>query len=126
MVGPAHHTRLVIDRGKFSPRAVLRQNLRALMALSQDLKSQSALHKKTGVAQSTIGRILSEHGENAGIETIERLAKAFELQGWQLLVAGMDPRNPPVLQPLSPQERQLYDRLRGIAQDIGKYGPSSN
>lgn len=104
------------------PRAVLTQNLKALMLAHQDLASQSALHKKSRVAQATIGRILRSNGENARIETVEKLGKAFGLAGWQLLVPGMDPKNPPVLQPVTKAERQLYERLKLVAQDLAEYG----
>jgi transcriptional regulator with XRE-family HTH domain len=98
---------------------VLRRNLKALMGTKAGPTSQGELHRKSGVAQSTIGRILSAEGEDSGIETVDRIAKAYGLQGWQLLVAGMDPTNPPVLQPVSKAERALYDRLKELAKDIG-------
>ncbi len=122
MVPPPDHTRFVIDRSHFMPRDVLAQNLRSLMASHADLASQSALHKKSRVAQATIGRILRDGGENARIETVEKLARAFGLEGWQMLVPGMEPTNPPVLQPVTRAERQLYEKLRMVAQDIAKYG----
>lgn len=121
MVPLPDHTRLVIDRSHFHPRGVLAQNLKALMTAHPDLASQSALHKKSRVAQATIGRILSQGGENARIETVEKLARAFGLEGWQLLVPGMEPTNPPVLQPVTKAERQLYEKLRMVAQDIANY-----
>lgn len=47
-----------------------------VMASSKDLKTQTALAKKAGVAQSTIGRIL--RGEvNPQSGNLERIAKAF-------------------------------------------------
>lgn len=121
MVSPADHTRFVIGKAAFTVRAILRQNLKALMESGRGPKSQAALRGKTGVAQATIGRILSDEGENSGIETVERLAKAYDMEGWQLLVAGMDPTNPPVLQPISVEERALYERLKHVAQDLAKY-----
>ena len=112
-----------VDRNQFKPRAILRQNLKALMDSRKGPISQSGLRAKSKVAQATIGRILSERGENAKMETVERIAKAYGLEGWQLLVAGMDPLNPPVLQPVSPAERALYERLRATVQDIAKLKP---
>lgn len=82
--------------------------------------TQIALKVKSGVAQATIGRILGDVGENAKIETVERLARAYGLEGWQIMIAGMDPSNPPVLQPVSPAERALYERLKSTVQDIAK------
>jgi len=120
VLGP-DHTRFVLGKDDFVPRAILKQNLKALMASRNGPTTQSALHRKSRVAQATIGRILSDKGENARIETVERLAKAYQLQAWQLLVAGMDPSNPPVLQSASDEERALYARLKIAAEDIAKY-----
>lgn len=83
-----------------------------------DLWKQIRLGKKAGVGQATIGRILSDEGEDSGIETVAKLAKAFGLEAWQILVAGMDPSNPPVLQPVSKEEQELYRRLKDLAKDL--------
>lgn len=109
-----------MDKSAFTPRAVLRRNLKALMASKRGPTTQMELRRKSGVAQATIGRILSDDGENARIETIDKIAKAYGFQGWQLLVAGMDPTNPPVLQPVSKAERALYERLKALSKDIGQ------
>lgn len=119
MVCEETHNRWV-DKDAFRPAAVLRQNLRALMQTQGGPHSQGELSRKSGVAQATIGRILSKEGENARIETVERLARAYGLQGWQLMIAGMDPDNPPVLQPISKEERALYERLKDLSKDLGK------
>jgi transcriptional regulator with XRE-family HTH domain len=109
-----------MDKRKFTPRAVLQQNLKSLMASTDGPKSQGELCRKSGVAQATIGRILNGQGENARIETVDKLAKAYGLEGWQILVAGMDPNNLPVLQPISKEERALYDRLKDLTKDLRK------
>lgn len=89
------------------------------MTLKTGPTSQLALAKKSGIAQATIGRIL--RGEtSATIETLSDLAKAYGLQGWQLMVAGMDPNNPPVLQAVSKEERQLYERLKAAVEEVAK------
>lgn len=119
MVGLPEHN-YGMDRKRFTPRAVLQQNLKALMLTTGGPQTQGELHRKSGVAQATIGRILTRDGENARIETVDRIAKAYGLEGWQLMVAGLDPRNPPVLQPLSQEERALYERLKDLSKDLGK------
>lgn len=111
------HTRFV-DKGKFTARAVLSQNVKALKGKA----SQNALKKRSGVAQATIGRMLTGKGENARIGTVEALARSHGLEAWQLLVPGMDPSNPPVLQPVSKEERELYKRLKDTAHDLAKLG----
>lgn len=113
----------MVSKADFAPRNVLRRNLKALMDKAKkdgdrELGSQIRLGKRAGVAQATIGRILSSEGENASIETVSSLARAFGLESWQLLVAGLDPTNPPVLQPVSKAERALYDRIRDLAKDL--------
>lgn len=107
----------MVDRDQFTPREVLRRNLKALMSHGQGPKTQGELFRKSGVAQATIGRILGVRGENARIETVDKLAKPYGLQGWQLLVAGMDPSNPPVLVPISKAERALYESLKSAMRE---------
>lgn len=123
VVRPLNHTRFVVSKADFQPRNVLRRNLKALMDKAKkdgerELASQIRLGKKAGVAQATIGRILSSDGENPSIETVSSLAGAFGLETWQLMVAGMDPANPPVLQPVSKAERALYERIKDLAKDL--------
>jgi transcriptional regulator with XRE-family HTH domain len=123
MVSRFNHTRLMVAKAQFTPRAVLRRNLKALMDKAKkdeqpDLYRQIRLGKRARVAQATIGRILSAEGEDSSIETVAKLASAFGLEAWQLMVAGMDPSNPPVLQPVSKEEQELYRRLKELAKDL--------
>lgn len=113
-----------MDESKLTLSAVLQQNVLALMGSKLGPTTQMELQRKAKVGQATVGRILNqEGGENAKIETIAKIAKAYGLEGWQLLVAGMDPHNPPVIQPVSQAERALYDRLKAAAKDIAKLTP---
>ncbi len=99
------------------PRSVLAKNLKALMGHG-DL-NQTALGKKAGVAVSTIGRILAaKHAPD--IETLASIAHALGVTTWQIMVPRLDPTNPPVLQNASPEERELYDRLRAAAELLGR------
>lgn len=76
--------------------------------------TQGSLGQKMGRAQSTVGRILSQ--KNApDLDTLSALANAAGVPLWHLLVPGYDPTNPPVLQNATPEERELYDRLRAAA-----------
>jgi hypothetical protein len=100
-------------------RSVLSRNLQALID-STPGDSQSALHRRSKVAQATIGRIVSDEGENAGIETVEKLARAYGLYAWQLLIPGMEPGNPPVLKVASEDEKALYERLHSAIEAVRK------
>lgn len=99
------------------PRAVLRQNISALLKSKTGPTNPTALGKKAGVGQATIERILSDEGVDARIETVEKIAKVYGLEAWQLLVAGMVPDNPPVLVPISKAERALYDSLKAAMRE---------
>jgi hypothetical protein len=101
----------------FTTRAVLRQNINGLLRSKTGPSNPTALGKKAGVGQATIDRILSPEGVDARIETLEKIAGVYGLEAWQLLVAGMDPTNPPVLQPVSKAERALYDSLKAAMQE---------
>lgn len=101
------------------PRVILAQNLTALMAGKIDKESQSALKRRSGVAQATIGRILRKE-VNYRIETVAALARAFNLEPWQLLVPDLDPGNLPVLRAASAEEKALYARLRATVDDLSK------
>jgi hypothetical protein len=111
-----HHNRLV-DRKKFAPKEVLRQNVQACLDSGVGPTSQLALHKKCGAAQATIGRIVGKHGENAKLETIAAIAKAYDLEAWQLLIAGMDPKNPPALAPVTKEQREFWARVQALYEE---------
>lgn len=100
-------------------RGVLAQNLRALLFSKVGPTSQMELHRKSGVTQSTVGRLL--RGEVAAtIDTLTQIGKAYHLQPWQLLVPNLDPKNPPVLQPVTEKEKALYDRLQATVRELAK------
>ena len=95
---------------------VLSKNLRTLMETSDGLRTQAALAKRCGIDQRTVGRILNaEHSPQ--LKQIEAIAAAFGLQSWQLLVPGLDPKNPPVCE-LTAVEKELYDKLRGLVKQL--------
>ena len=95
---------------------VLSTNLRMLMEASLDMRSQAALGKKCGIDQRTVGRILNEE-HSPQLKQIEALASAFGLLSWQLLVPGLDPKNPPVCE-LTRVEKELYDKLRRLVTQL--------
>lgn len=103
---------------------MLRQNVQALLDSGIGPTSQIALGKKPGAGgQATIGRIVSELGENPKLETIDAIAQAYGLQAWQLLVAGMDPKNPPVLAPVTKEEKEFWAKVRALYQEVTKSPP---
>ena len=109
-----HHSPVKTDAAR-----VLADNLRALMNRSAELPTQKAVAKRSGMDQTTVGRILNcKHSPT--LKQIDGLADAFGLLPWQLLVPSLDATNPPVVV-LTSEERQLYDRLTTAAESIASY-----
>lgn len=88
------------------PKKVLSENLRRIIGE----QSQAAWAAAHGLDKKPVQRAV--RGEHAAtLDTLAALAIAAGLQPWQLLVPGLDHRNPPV-HPMTQTERDLYQRLR--------------
>ncbi len=67
-------------------RELLAKNLKKLMELSADCKSQNSLSKRSKVAQTTIGNYLNiTYVGYPNLEKVEMLAHSFGLEAWQLI-----------------------------------------
>ena len=99
------------DNGLMS-KAILSTNLSKLMAAHLTLTTQAKVAKEAKVDQKTISRIILKT-HSCGVENLEAIAAAFELQSWQLLVPGLDPKSPPVCE-FTQVERDLYKKLRKL------------
>jgi len=99
-----------MDRKDYEVKEVLRQNVKACLAMKAGPSTVHALKAEAKIGQATVDRILA--GNGAKIEKIEKIAKVYELEIWQLFVPGMNPANPPALMPLSQAEREFHERLR--------------
>jgi transcriptional regulator with XRE-family HTH domain len=68
-------------------------------AISRNLKtlldrhglSHNQLAKKAGVSQSYVSAIVKEDGKPVSVEVLDKLAKPFGLQGWQLAMPNLPP-----------------------------------
>lgn len=113
-----------VERGGYHApmklKPILAANLKVLME-ARNL-SQMELHRRSKVSQSTVGRILRQ-AVAADLDTLAALARALDLDPWQLLIPNLDPREPPALQPISIRERELYQRLRLAAEELAKHKP---
>ena len=69
-----------------SARAILAQNLAALMA--RDGLSQNALARRNRMNQKTISNILNQ-AKSPQLDKIEEIASAFHLEPWQLLLPDL-------------------------------------
>jgi len=69
-------------------RKILANNLKYLMNCRADLDSQAALARRSGVAQSTISRILRGDSDT-GVDTLDALAKVFKVESMGLVDPGL-------------------------------------
>jgi len=97
--------------------ATLWRNVEALMVAKYGKVNLQGFAKHCGVGIATIQRI-QEQKTSIGLAVIEKIAERFNLAAWQLLVPGFDPGNPPALQPVTAQERALYDKIMSAAKAI--------
>ena len=95
---------------------ILSQNLRTLMDAHIRLKTQAAVAKECDINQRTVGRILNQE-HSCTMRQIESLASAFNLHIWQLLVADLDPKDPPVCE-ISSQMREIHEKLKLLVNQI--------
>lgn len=93
--------------------SIVGENLDALMKHSDALRSNGAVARAIGggFEPRTIGRIRNAE-VSCTLDTLAKIAKAFGIEPWHLLVPRYDPRNPPV-RTMTVHERDLYARLRG-------------
>lgn len=103
--------------GHIDTKATLWANVQALMVKHYGAENMTRLASECGVGLGTVGRI-KEQKTSAGIDMIEKIADRFNLSVWQMLVPGMDPANPPALQPVSAPERAFYEKIMQAAKAI--------
>lgn len=106
-------TRMPLKRSE-QLRGVVAQNLRSLMKAAPELGTQAALRKASGVGGGSLEGAI-KGTRNTGIDTLEMLARAFGLHGWQLLVPNLDPDNLPLLRSAD-NERAFYRDLEQAIQ----------
>lgn len=99
---------------------LLAANLATLMATAADLDSQQKLARRCKMDQRTVGRILNRTNA-ATLPQIDKLAAAFGLEPWQLLVPGLHPTNPPILATESAALLKLLQDIGNTKEAIDGY-----
>lgn len=107
----------------------LAENLHRLMTDAGDrrdmkLATQKGLARQTGLSRPTIEGALKAT-RALRIDNLEAIAKAFDLQAWQLLTNGLDPANPPVV-PASDAERALWASLDEVRKKLREAEPKDS
>lgn len=99
----------------------LGENIRALIGIkAMGIESEPQLAKAAKVDQRTVNRIVK--GEvMARVNTLERIADALGVEPYQLLIPGLNAKNPQILKSLSPEEENFYKALEAL--DLARAGP---
>jgi transcriptional regulator with XRE-family HTH domain len=104
--------------------STLWRNVEALMLAKYGKVNMNGFAKHCGVGIATIQRIQQQE-TSIGLAVIEKIAEKFNLAAWQILVPGFDPANPPALQPVTPGERALYEKIMSAAREIVATEPAA-
>jgi len=87
-----------------------------------------ALAKAAEMSLSSVQRILAADDASQAdksvaptVDKLEDMATAFEIAPYQLLIPGLDPRNPQVLRELTETEKLLYKRLMRAEEKLALY-----
>lgn len=102
--------------------AIIRSNLQLLLELAKrgtisGPATPYEIEAQTGVGKSTVYRILDAAGDNrTRIVVLEKLANAYGLQAWQLLIPQLDPLHPPKI--YTPQEREQIEIWHAVYEQV--------
>lgn len=98
-------------------KTVLWKSVSALMVKHYGKENLTRLSKDCRIGPASAVRI-REAKTSVGLEIVDKIAKHFQVEPWELLVPAFDPSNRPALQPMSETERRLYEKLREVAKEI--------
>ncbi len=92
-------------------RAVFAENVQNLMDshFKDNPNRPMKLSKESGVSLSTVQRILAQK-VGASLDNIESIAEVFDLSVYQIMLAGLDIKNPQVVTGAVKNEKVMYRR----------------
>lgn len=111
-----HHSYIEVMPA-IDPKSILWNNIVALMRHSYGKENLNQLHKDAGVSLATLDRIKKQE-TSVGVDIVGKVAAAFSLEAWQLMVPNIDPAKVPLLEGSTevwPFEIPLYKRLMGLS-----------
>lgn len=110
---------------KTASNAIVWANLVTLMVKEYGEENQTRLARDAGTSPGNIARIKAQQ-TSVGFALLEKIAQAFDLQPWQLLVPGLDAANRPVIRVASPSERQLYENAKKASEALADFIEHAN
>lgn len=99
---------------------ILWENVKSLMVEKygeENLYRTMKDSKLTGypISLGSLQRI-KEQKTAIGLDVIDKLARFFNMESWQLLIEGLDPTNPPVF--LNANQKAFFDRVKSSYKDL--------
>lgn len=111
MLHPARILRMTGKKVRPDVKGIVGANVKALVDARHKDMAAACEHLK--IKETQLKRIIA--GRHAvTMTTVERIAAAYDLAAYQLLVPGLDPRNPQVLRKLSADEEKFYKMLEEL------------
>lgn len=98
---------------------VLRDNVVALMEFHWGKQNLSQLARDAKIGLGSASRIV-DGNTSVGADIVEKVADAFGLPPWALLIPGLDPQNPPKAW-LSKSDAEKYERALAAARDLAAH-----
>ena len=98
-------------------RIIVWRSVSALMQKHYGKENLTRLAREAKIGPGSATR-LKECETSLGVELVDKLAAAFGVESWQLMVPGFDPDNLPTLIPVTEGERALYERLLTLTKDL--------
>jgi transcriptional regulator with XRE-family HTH domain len=95
------------------------------MEVTPHLNSQPKVAARSGLGQTSIGRILRKEA-GATVDSLDLIARAFGIEPWHLLVPNFDPARLPKSLTLADREYELLEKMRVAAQEFAEYQVFSN
>jgi transcriptional regulator with XRE-family HTH domain len=102
------------------PRDILAANMKALMSAKNDLRLLPQITAKSGISNGTLDRT-RRAASALNIDDLGRLARAFGLEAWQLLVPALDANAPPQLADADQLRDRAVLQLLRAAEEVAKY-----
>lgn len=100
----------------------LSTNVRALMRHHWKEENLNRLARDAEIGLATAQRI-KDAKTSTRIDVVQRVARVFQLEAWQVLIPDLDPTNVPVRW-LSSSERDLYQRIKEAALALPNGAPT--
>ena len=82
----------------------------------------SRLAREAKIGPGSVTR-MKEQTTSVGLELVDKVARVFTVETWQLLVPGMSPKTLPTLMPQSETERAFYERVAAALRDLNNTKP---